>query len=369
MEEHNYLNNQFALKMHLGSEIIEYCLEHKLDINYIGFIKIGDHIITTNIKKRPDNGFRCITIGSNTNQNNIIDHRKYGGNNFIQFDITFNKVNIKVSKQYDSLLFIEQYLAQPIFDIGKVKLNPILTHIIDDTNNGIYTDLTKYDKDRILDFHTVYTTKPDILSVASCNTLYYGSSVEYYRDYGGIEGICKWYNINKELCKIVANSITRTIPIKNVTVENLYFGDDYNYKLYPGSLISVKHLTFGRCFNQKIKQGVLPLLESLTFGRIYDQPIESLPPTLKTLVFGRNYDRKIDLSNLVLLENLTFGIFFNQIIDFKPLVSLKTLTFGLYYDSQLDVATLSKSLIKLTIPFTLTRFKNKEKKWFDVEYV
>lgn len=150
MEDYNILNNQFTFAYYLNknynSSAIKYALGEKLDIDYIGFISFDNIVITTNIERRADNGFRLIICQNNKGPDTIIDNRRFNNSYFFQLDINYNNLNIKISKQYTNLVNIIAYLQDIKKNIPSYNMKYSLTYAVQSYFKNInnHFDLQEY---------------------------------------------------------------------------------------------------------------------------------------------------------------------------------------------------------------------------------
>lgn len=309
-----YLNNHFSLKFFLKEycldyTIIDFCKQNNLDINYIGFVKIIDtlapypSIITTSVTQLPYNGYRLMTITKNNSDDEIIDYKRYGLLGFIEIDVTYNNLNIKISKQYNDYAHILNTLNKNI----KCVYNKI-------SHSNPVTLIKDVDCSKLYDKNTIIPQDCNVINYENDAFLYDVKCAKITCNNRVVNGI----KFPKQCISILLPHHLQWILPKNTLpcgLIELEFGFAYNLPLTNILPKSLKKLTLGTRFNNVIRIGDLPDLEELIFGAYFDKYIEEgvLPMTLKKLTYGKYYRQPIcKLPNLL---ELCFSHNYNKMIN------------------------------------------------------
>jgi hypothetical protein len=339
-------NNQFRLYHYISNlniNIIQYFENNNIDLNYYCFfVKIIDnahHIITSDITKRKDNGYKLI----------IIEESEKDGDNYInqlpaQLVINFENIFIKISSIYgdinDSVKYLDVVVAQ--FNGNKIK------------NRAINYAIT-YDKNVL---ETNVNFAHNVLDCNNLRNLPNLISVKFAPTYDQIIGLnCFSLNIQYLYFGHDYNQIIKKFALPK-HLHTLTFGDAYNRVIDEQVLPKrLDNLIFGYAFNQVLNINVLPpKLKNLKFGGDYNQTLEPnvLPSSLYALTFGDAYNQQLDIGVLPInLRELTFGYDYNQQLDIGVLpLNLCTLVFGMAFNKKLAVGVLPPKLLKLTFKYS-----------------
>lgn len=348
LDQYDNLNNQFTLKYYLektfnNSNIIDYCANNKLDIDYIGFIyyeKESTHyIITTNIERRLDNGYRLISIQQTDNEDIIIDNRQHNINLNINLKsmliICYNNIKIQITEKYESLDNIYNYLSEKainkcnIFGTYAENYQANIRYLID-TSNKVETLETYLYNNMDIYFTQEYVQKFKNYKVCfnlAYENKHYIFATNYYDTYliviekGFINyqhsgrfmidghvfdlypfsknGACVEYlkrNINAEYLNSIIYNISHNIKYnkldcnikynKNENINNIYVISHIKCGSILSILENIGTATFDENFNEQI---LLPkTLKTASFGYAFNQPL-MLTPNLQTLILGPNY--------------------------------------------------------------------------------
>lgn len=291
-----YMDDHFSIEYYLkttfnDSSIIDFCNENKININYIGFVKLIEnqnieHIVTTNITKLSQNGYRYITVSKvNDEENTIMDYKKYPTFNFIELHVVYNNISIKISKQYPDLEYI--YTILPT--------NITVHYIAKKVENG--NNRYKFEKNHTFN-HTFNTN--NVISIIN-----YNNEPFYYE----CEKNTIIYNGTDSLKLVPKNCIS------------LKFNHYYDEIIKPNILSNIEEIIFGPCFNTIINHNVFPrTLKKIIFGQYFNKEFfpNILPPNLIELYFGANYNQIILKDVLPLsLKKLKFGKYYKQSIVTK----------------------------------------------------
>lgn len=343
LDQYDNLNNQFTLKYYLDktftSHIIDYGANNNLDINYIGFIYYVQesihYIITTNIERKDDNGYRIIIIQKTDCEDSIIDNRQYNINTNIELIIYYNNVKLQITEQYKTLDKIYDYLNEKsitkynIFGTYLENYGANLRYLIDTSNNVetletyLYNNMDIYFTQEYVQkfknykvcFNFAYDNKHYIFAANYYDTylivvekgfINYQHSGRFMID-GHIfilipfskNGVCVEYlkrNINAEYLNSILYNVKHNIKYnkldcnikynKNENIDNIYVISHIKCGSILSILENIGTATFDGGFNEQI---LLPkMLKSASFGYAFNQPLV-LTPNLQTLILGPNY--------------------------------------------------------------------------------
>lgn len=327
------LNNQFLVKDKIknicGQDMIDFINENHLYIDYIGFYYDKDLIITTNIKRDLNNGYREIRITKNDNDiTNITDFRRFG-NSCLELLIQYKNYEIKIYKKYDTLNFQLDYNNQLytsqqklIEGLNIMDLDFKYDKDYDFSNcnkicNALNVDILKIINVTQVEFKNVCNIDirniPSIKIVKGCNgsILLSDQVEELYLGPGSTIYIAPC-NLKK---LVLHYSFNNPIPNLPYSLEEIVFGYSYN-KSIDLSKTNIKRITFGEKFSSAIK-GLPDNLEELYFGTCYRQELSKikLPNSIKILVLGEHYDCPLPKLLPLSLKKLVLGKYFNKAIN------------------------------------------------------
>lgn len=326
LQDHDYFNNQFTLESYLNTSIINFAKKENLDINYVCFLEaVKDdtkYLLTTNITRKPGNGYRLITITKITKDDTIIDYRRFGSS-VIELEVIYNGTSIRITKAYDNILNIHiEESVRTLFLRREIIKGHCFNEII-----ATYNPSTRYDKN-------IKIPNNKVISIVNLN--------HFDNRY-----LSKFYNQQIRIeCGRRFSTVDMTTNL-NITEITLYH--HYN-KPIIGFPLTLKKITFGYTFNSD--SGIFPeSCEEIIFGCRFNQILKVLPKSLKKLTFGAEYNQIIekDILGSCLIE-LSFGKNFQQSIKGILPKSLEILKFKGEYRIYVDKEDIPRKLQQLRIP-------------------
>lgn len=335
MEQNDILNNQFSLyyyfiEKNINADIIDFVKENGLDINYIGFAFSSNSIVTTNIKRRHDNGYRLITIKQEETENKILDNRKYSINSFIQIRVQYNNTVIEISKQYDSIDLLKSHLITPFSYYNNLK--PTFKQIL---NAVKYRD---HNKRFYSNNYSIPSRNLDIRESIWCFTSFIHNNIHYlFSD----KGKGSYHNVKTRIGTliIISNNVEyiRKVPWINIhkyfTERNIDYYVAFNNDWYS-SVKSQYHTIYYPCIKydkdhyinnfRKLKDigsphilSIFNYINIVSFDYIsdiskagYRLTIKVLPFT-KTLILPADFNGNLDLRDKK-IRCLICGKYFNK---------------------------------------------------------
>jgi hypothetical protein len=302
--------HQFSFYYYLAQindTIISFLNNNNLDLNYVCFAKFDKegvtNIITTDIVRRLDNGYRLITI------ENCDSEKNYVSQVYDSFVIFYENIKILISEQ----------------GVDLVSLN--------------------------IDIHV--PTECQKLPEEACVNMLWSRDVDYDLVYK-LENICYktlpvlslGLNVKKiEICYLQEPIIPGFLPN---TITSLVYNAEFPLGdgVLPSSLLklilrnnfdqqlvlppSLKKLILSPCFNQKLE---LPIsLEKLECGYYFNQELV-LPISLLELVLGYKFNRALEVPNS--LRVLIIGDSFNKKLELPD--SLRILRIGNSFNYELKL--------------------------------
>lgn len=323
----NIFNNQFTLLYYLEDNnidpsIITFSKENKIDINFVCFlyyIKDVHYLVTKN--------YNLILIDTNYINNNIINDFR-GIDLQWQLSITYNNINIKVSKPYLSLdNFSTNHIVQDVF--FKNTLTLMLKYFTNASINNECGD--EYDCQKIYS-KDIDTCNIDTILNIHDTKIFSLINQKNILDISFDKNFSKNYNFINDLTSLTMLSL-----------HNSYFNEEFTFNLH-----NLKSLTLSDAFNKKLTI-VMPNLRQLSFGESYDQILDPVvvpklkqlylgnnfnqefiaPPLLKEIVFGKHFDKSIEQSfeNCNTIEYINLSDDYKLPITNEFLKSLKSLTY------------------------------------------
>lgn len=325
LQDHDYFNNQFTLESYLNTSIIEFAKKENLDINYICFLEaVKDdtkYLLTTNITRKPGNGYRLITITKIAKEDTIIDYRRFGSS-VIELEVIYDGTSVRITKAYDNILNIHiEESVRTLFLRREVIKGYCFNEII-----ATYNPSTRYDKN--------IKINNKIINIANLN--------HFDNRY-----LSKFYNQQIKIeCGRRFSTVDMTTNL-NITEITLYH--HYN-KPIIGFPLTLKKITFGYTFNSD--PGIFPeSCEEIIFGCRFNQILKVLPKSLKKLTFGAEYNQIIEKGILgSCLVELSFGKNFQQSIKGILPESLEILKFNNGYRKYVTCSDIPTNLQVLRIP-------------------
>lgn len=392
LDEYDYLERHDFLETYLKNnniniDILNYAKNEGLDINYITFIDYCEsdvhYLVTSNTLRKPNNGYRLITISKTVKNNTIIDYRKFSLTPHNELEINYESINMTITKQYPSIKPLEFILGPELLKaiVNSANLNSDdeevagyesdtllmrnlnhnknydlskITHIADYYKNEFMLSLLVKPilKISVSDFDHI-----DILPFASLKKITFLKSIDKFnpailpitvetiifnrlrqkidlRQCHNLKKINFGLHFNDifalpDSCEtiIFGDLYDRVLPILPTSLKSLIFGKAYNQIIYQHTFqnaTKLETIMFGRCYNQ-----ILPILPNsikrLELGELFNQEITSLPLSLEIFTIGSSYDKHIESS---LFTNLTTLIFNNDarpgLIDITAIKTLKT---------------------------------------------
>lgn len=301
-------NSQFTLQHYfdineIDLAIFDFAESNKIDINYICFAKQAFldtyYILTTNLDALPKNGFRFITVivHNALQQSNIIDYKKHG-TNFLEYNISYNNVNITISKQFLDLDVLLSKMQPNILACHSANILACHSANISKLFPIIKSSGVNYEE--ALRLYVGHSTRMYVQIIENETVL---ESIALYHKYNK--------NINIQNVKRILDanlSILSVLNYYDCFITTIYFDDNFNTAIKPGELPQyLKYLVFGTRYNKVIEINVLPeSLTKLVFGYYYDQELDenAIPKSLKKIEFGWRFTKNISFANTNLIEIL-----------------------------------------------------------------
>lgn len=367
LKDYDFFNNQFTLQYYLEQNklpnIINYCFDNKLDINFIGFIgaKIEDcHYIITKCHRIII--IETLTIDSLNHQ--IYDFRNEPS--FLEYSI-YHDIQIKISKSYN-LSILEEYLGNKLPCLLQNTISSSIPCAYDkflsDTfvNNTFYSN-KGYNKD--IDYSNLrilhITGYPNILSVIkNYETLIYENSNYTKPNTIMLTSSLINPNLKNYICKV---NLPLYLP---PNLECLDLAGMFNLPLTYVPTLSV---SYTKCnYNLPFPNDLFihTKLKKVVLG-VFDHCIDHLPDTVTTLHLGSDFKqiikklpsmlKELNLSSYDQILNphiiphsityIDFGYQYSHNISpiIQQLPNLKHLEIPMYYKYKLCVLPMLKVLV------------------------